>query len=383
MSAPARTAPEARPRARRSPYQGIVPYAEADAEWFFGRDESREIVIDNLSAYRVSVLYGESGVGKSSVLRAAVLPHLRAEAVRNVASSGAPEAVAVVFADWSVGNPLAALKEAVRIAVAELSPELAEDPPTGPLVDVVTAWCERVRGVLLLVLDQFEEFFLYHSGDAAGRAFEEELSATVRSREAAANVLIAIREDALAKLDRLQERVPGLLDNLLRLEHLDLDAAREAIELPLEHWNTQASEAVAIEPALVEEVLDQVEAGKLLAAGAGGAGRVQATDSEARVEAPFLQLVLMRIWDEEQALGSRLMRLETLVRLGGAERIVRTHLDQVLETLTRQQRSVAAKAFRFLVTPSGTKIALQPNDLAAYARRPPRTARARARRARR
>ena len=57
---------------RRSPFQGLVPYGEADAEWFFGRREWTEIVIDNLRAYRSSILYGASGVGKSSVLNAGV-----------------------------------------------------------------------------------------------------------------------------------------------------------------------------------------------------------------------------------------------------------------------------------------------------------------------
>src|SRR5205814_10371830 len=64
MTAVVPAAAEAPARDRRSPYQGLVPYGEADAEWFFGRAEWREIVIDNLRAYRVSVLYGESGVGK-------------------------------------------------------------------------------------------------------------------------------------------------------------------------------------------------------------------------------------------------------------------------------------------------------------------------------
>src|SRR3954447_26373642 len=113
MSAPSKPATETRPHERRSPYQGIVPFAESDAEWFFGRDESREIVIDNLRAYRVSVLYGESGVGKSSILHASVLPRLQAEAEQSIAASAVPETVAVVFADWSVKDPLAALKEAI------------------------------------------------------------------------------------------------------------------------------------------------------------------------------------------------------------------------------------------------------------------------------
>ena len=65
---------------RRWPYQGLVPYSEDDAEWFFGRDEWREVIADNMRAYRITVLYGESGVGKSSLLRAGVIRTLREEA---------------------------------------------------------------------------------------------------------------------------------------------------------------------------------------------------------------------------------------------------------------------------------------------------------------
>ena len=52
------------------------------------------------------------------------------------------------------------------------------------------------------------------------------------------------------------------------------------------------------------------------------------------VEAPYLQLVLTRLWDEERRAGSHCLRLQTLERLGGADRIVRTHLDTALEALS-------------------------------------------------
>src|SRR5207237_5106808 len=69
-------------RARSSPYQGLVPYSEADADWFFGRDDWRDIILDNLRAYRLSILYGASGVGKSPVLNAGVVRALRSHASR-------------------------------------------------------------------------------------------------------------------------------------------------------------------------------------------------------------------------------------------------------------------------------------------------------------
>ena len=90
------------------------------------------------------------------------------------------------------------------------------------------------------------------------------------------------------------------------------------------------------------------------------------TVPRAGVEAPYLQLVLNRLWDEERREGSRRMRLQTLERLGGADRIVRTHLDTALGALPRDEQDLAARSFRYLVTPSGTKIAHRITDLAEY-----------------
>jgi hypothetical protein len=82
-------------------------------------------------------------------------------------------------------------------------------------------------------------------------------------------------------------------------------------------------------------------------------------------------MVLTRLWEEEMRAGVRVLRLETLDRrLGGAKQIVRTHVDQVLESLGDDEREVAARLFRYLVTPSGTKIAHSLADLALYAELP-------------
>ena len=60
------------------PYKGLMPYDEADAPFFFGREAEAEIISANLMASRLTLLYGPSGVGKSSVLRAGVVRRLRA-----------------------------------------------------------------------------------------------------------------------------------------------------------------------------------------------------------------------------------------------------------------------------------------------------------------
>ena len=77
-------------------------------------------------------------------------------------------------------------------------------------------------------------------------------------------MLLALRDDALAKLDRFKGRIPNLFANYLRLDHLDRSAARDAIVKPVERYNdADAASTVEVEPELVEAVLDETAAGKV------------------------------------------------------------------------------------------------------------------------
>jgi WD40 repeat protein len=121
-----------------------------------------------------------------------------------------------------------------------------------------------------------------------------------------------------------------------------------------------------IEPKLVEEVLDQVSTGRIEQS-ITGVGTVEGTARAGRIETPYLQLVLQRLWEVERAEGSEVMRLETFEALGGAERIVQDHLERAMRALSPAERAAAASVFGHLVTPSGTKIAHGTSDLATYA----------------
>ena len=98
-----------------SPYKGLNAFedSELDALLFFGREREREIVVANLIASRLTVLYGPSGVGKSSLLRAAVARSLR---------ELPEEPLVVVFSRWSE-DPAAALAEALAEATGSANAE--------------------------------------------------------------------------------------------------------------------------------------------------------------------------------------------------------------------------------------------------------------------
>jgi WD40 repeat protein len=199
-------------------------------------------------------------------------------------------------------------------------------------------------------------------------SFFEEFSEAVARPEVRASFLVALREDAVAKLDRFKARIPNLFANSLRLEHLDRPSARQAIVGPVERFSELNGDgAMRVEPQLVEAVLDGVAAGRVGLAQAG-VGTVAEPPDRERVEAPYLQLVMDRIWRTERESGSSVLRLSTLHALGGAEQIVRDHLEGAVATLSPDQKDIAAEIFDHLVTPSGTKIAHDPSDLARYAR---------------
>ena len=94
---------------------------------------------------------------------------------------------------------------------------------------------------------------------------------------------------------------------------------------------------VEIDPDLVDAVLNDVQTGKAWI-GRRGRGGAEEDESPAaadqRIEAPFLQLVLTRLWDEERRQGSHRLRHATYTALGGAKNIVRTHLDRQMSVLS-------------------------------------------------
>ncbi len=327
----------------KSPYRGLAAFedSELDALYFFGRERDSEIVVANLIASRLTVLYGPSGVGKSSLLLASVARSLRALPERPLV---------VVFSSWT-DTP----EEALGRALAE-----AAGVESGSLVDVATL-AQADRDVYLM-LDQAEEYFTYHGeGDGFDAALARLVDGPLR-----VNVLFSLREDTLAALDRLKGAIPSLYANVLRLDHLDRTAGRAAIVKPLERWSELEGETVTIEDALVGDVLDGVGAGRI-ELGPGRQGVSVGNGGVPGIEAPYLQLVMQRLWDVERTQGSARLRAETLAGLGGAAQVVADHLERAIEALTPEQRDIAARLFDHLVTPSGTKIAHEAVDLAQFA----------------
>jgi tetratricopeptide (TPR) repeat protein len=349
-----------------APYKGLTYYQEEDAPFFFGREWEQENIADNFITSRLMLLFGPSGVGKSSVLRAGVLASLRERNAERARQT--PEFTVIVFSDWTE-DPIEALKTRVLEEAARLSPNLPISSafPTCTLTHALELWTEFIDSNLLIILDQFEAFFLYHLDESGEGSFFVELPRAINHPNLRVNFLIAMREDMLAELNHFKGHLPDPFRHSLRLRHLDREAAREAINNPIARYNELHGTNIAIEPELVEEVLRQVEDTQTPE---GQAFRLSSQVTAKAIETSYLQLVMTRLWEEERRAGSEVLRLETLRALGGAKDIVTTHLERQMAGLSDRERELCARMFRHLVTPSGTKIALSSGDLASLANTP-------------
>ena len=154
------------------------------------------------------------------------------------------------------------------------------------------------------------------------------------------DVLLSIREDALAKLDRFKALIPNILGNYLRLDRLDRRAGERAILGPLERLpSLGGASASTIEPALVDRVLDEVAVGRITAGGAGGAERScrQRIGADRGAVPPARDAAALG--GRARASGATSSALETLERLGGSSRIVADHLERALAALTPRSRT--------------------------------------------
>lgn len=348
-----------------TPFKGLTSYAEEDAPFFFGREGVVNNVIASVQAWPHTLLYGASGVGKSSVLHAGVVYQFKEEARRRAAAGEQPEYCVVVFNSWS-DDPVSNLLLAVRRAVEETFPGKALPPASASLSATLLAWSAELDCDLLVILDQFEEYFTYHAQEDGPGKLLHELPQAVKNAALRASFLISIREDALARLDRFQSRIPNLLNQSIRLRPLNHDEARRAIEKPIEKYNTlvPAGSRVVIEPYLVEAILSDAQLGS--PHNEGLPRPLNPLAPKRQIEAPYLQQIMTRLWYEEARTGR--LRLSTYERLGRAHEIVRTHLSNTIGALGKGEQEIAARIFRYLVTPSGSKIAQTAEDIADYAR---------------
>ena len=336
------------------PYLGLVPFQERDARFFYGRDELVAQLVQRLLARLdgtgMLLVAGESGAGKSSLLRAGLMPRLAAGVLgpgsqrwprRAIRPTGSPmRELAMHLADVAGADPVSVyrslsaapgeapmlVEQAVRAAASRVA-----DTGSGSPADTAALAPPR----LVLIIDQFEELFTA-GGDAENGP--EEREAFVAALHAAATVpagphkrppalvVVAVRADFLGRLIAYPP-----LKAALETGPFTVGAMSEA-ELRLAITGPAAEAGLAIEPALVETVIAEL---REKTGGGLGSGVL-----------PLMSQAMAATWEHCE---SNELTLRGYRHAGGVADAVNRSAQAAYDVLTSRQQDAARLVFTQLI----------------------------------
>jgi len=332
------------------PYLGLVPFEERDARLFYGRDELADRLVrrvaDRLDGAGILLVAGESGSGKSSLLRAGLLPRLAAGALgpgserwprRVIRPAGSPlRELAMHLAELAGTDPVSVYRS--LSAAPDEAPMLAEQAArtaTGRGADAGPGWAAGTAADapprLILVVDQFEELFIAGEDadvDAAERrAFVTALHAAATfpagpRRLPPALVVASVRADYLGRLIAYPPLKAALDAGLFTVGPMSEAELRLAVTGPA------AEAGLVVEPAVVETVIAE-----LRDEGGGGLGIGVL---------PLMSQAMAATWEHRE--GNELT-LRGYRRAGGVADAVNRGAQAAYDALTTSQQDAARLVF--------------------------------------
>ena len=337
------------------PYLGLLPFQERDARVFYGRSELVGQLVRRLDGTGILLVAGESGTGKSSLLRAGLMPRLAAGALgpgsqrwprRVIQPTDNPlRELAMQLAEVAGADPVSVYRS--LSAAPDQAPMLVEhavrttgnDPGIGSAGTGDTASCVPPR--LVLVVDQFEELFTAGTNTDAGRVEREAFIAALHAaatvpvgqhKVPSALVVATVRADFLGQLIAYPPLKAALEAGPFTVEPMSEAELRLAITGPA------AEAGLAVEPPLVEAVITELREG-----GWGGLGSGVL---------PLMSQAMAATWERRE--GGELT-LRAYRRAGGVADAVNRSAQAAYDVLTSTQKDAARQVFIQLtvITPGG------------------------------
>jgi DNA-binding SARP family transcriptional activator/WD40 repeat protein/serine/threonine protein kinase len=301
--------------ATRNPYKGLAPFLEVDAGDFHGREALVDELVEVLAERRLVAVIGPSGIGKSSVVRAGLLPALQQGAV-----DGSERWFGAELAPGR--HPFEELAGALRSVAVDAPPDLAirlavhEDGLNRSVRQLLPPGSE-----LLLVIDQFEELFARKIDDATRRRFLGVLAAATEDPDSRVRTVLTLRADQLGCALRYASFAEVLRRGLVAVRAPSREELARAVREPA------AAVGVAIEERLVERIVADAE---------GQPGAL-----------PLVQHVLAERFEAREA---DVLALADYEEAGGLRGAIGRKSEELYLELSDRQRAVARDVFLRLVS---------------------------------
>lgn len=240
-----------------NPWPGLASYTEQQHANFCGRKDEAEELVRLINRDTLTVLFGRSGLGKTSLLRAGVVPGLRG-------SNIFPVFLRLDYSNHKL-SPVEQVKELLigaaheqNVTVEDVVPH-AESATLWEFMHSLAFWgAHNDLMIPLLVFDQFEEVFTLGQESAGAIEFLEQLADLAENRvpkavlirvqesgerlpyenKASFKIVISLREDFVSRLDSLKSDIPSIMLNRFSLAPLNRDKAVQVVSEPGSAWIT-------------------------------------------------------------------------------------------------------------------------------------------------
>ncbi len=309
------------------PYKYLDHFDTGDSDLFFGRDEEISVLSKRFLAHRLMVLFGGSGVGKTSLIKAGFFPEVKQFDVFPIYSR-------------CLDAPLLALEKAITDAIAaETAWSIdSNDDSNTRLLDLLVN-CQRAVGKrILLFIDQFEELFRLPYQEQ--QEFIKHIARCVKDETRLdLRVVLSLRDDYFSELNKLRDHLPFVYYNVFNLQKLSEISAKQAITGPLDQFD------VKYEDNLVDLLIRDLR-------------------SEGSIAPAQLQIVCSRLY--EKFAHEKIITVEHYTGLGSASAILGSYLEEVLERFSLPIRGNARRVMQALVSSQKTKKLLSSSEIAQY-----------------
>lgn len=308
------------------PFAGLSAFQESDAGRFFGRELDIAAVMGRLRRQSLVTVAASSGAGKSSFIRAGLIPALR--------HSGEDWLVLVLRPGRA---PVAALAEALAQALALDDPYSPRPPDTasdfraepGLLGARLRAHCRARSSRALVFVDQFEELYTLVKSPDERAAFIGSLLGAADEASSPLRVILTIRSDFLDRIVEDRHFMAEVTAGLFFLPPVGAAGLREALVRPVE-----AAGHCFEDEAMINDILNEL--------------------ARTKTPLPLLQFAAAKLWEARDRQG-KLVTRGSYDKLGGVAGSLSAHADAVFAALSPPDQRLCQAIFLRLVTPERTR----------------------------
>lgn len=324
----------------RSPFKELQPYTEGDCLNFFGRTEEKNDLMDQVYMHSIVGLFGESGVGKTSLIQAGIVPMLRQEGL-----------IPVVIR--CLDDPVTRIRRSVLSCLEEEKVDneslkhIAAADTFADFVVCVKRAIGRAQLRIVLAIDQLEELFTRCKAKQRRSLAEGILeAASVAESRSSIKFLLSLREDYIGELWDWSHGygLQGAWINTYRIGRLTEDTAAKVVA------NLMAAAGYIVNEELVSLLTQDL---KILGGG--------------YIYPPYLQLACSRLFSGKitREKAPKVVEPTSYIALGRAEEIVATYIGRsMLEGLNKKSRVQAEQILDLLTGPEGLRAFLTAHEIA-------------------